>query len=619
MDLKDNFKHKKFKIINNSRVLNFKREYNETICFDTETYKGKCKLIADSNKRYVLNPTFKECLDFMFFRGSRSKIYRFFFNIDFDISAILKIWNNISQIKKLIKGKNVMYGKYKLFWLKGIMFKITKGHKTVVFTDLFKFFKISLDKAIEKYTTESGKDAIDGNLLNTSLKYWNLNLYKIIDYCIKDSILTNKLAMLLLNSLNKSKVSLPKLMCSSGSIAKSDFRTNCYIPNLENIPKGIVQIAYNTYFGGKFEVMNRGYFKKMYLYDINSQYPSFIQYLPNLNNGLWKIINNISKTPVIGYYLVNLVIPEYQHISTIPYKMKNGLILNVIGNIKNKWLSWFDLDLMREFITKICFGIEFRARYKFSECNSEQLKYNYPFYNRINFHFKKKQQYKNNDDMMYQIHKLTMNSFYGCCIERHLKEKNSSVGKLFNPIYASQTTSFGRWSVIRELNEQLQKHILAIHTDSIITDKPIELIQNSTIGNWNLEKKGKGVIIGSGLYQIDDLCKSRGIPKKYIENNWLNFLEKNREKTKIEMKFKHMRKISECLVREKNLLLLNTFQLKKRSINVNSDLKRCWSVRFENFSQLLDFNINSLHYFVNMNNKQSKITSKDLLINPLFL
>ena len=80
---------------NNIRYLKCSRFIDDVYGYDTETYKGKCRLIccSDGSNNYLLKPTFLECLDFLFYNASRNTAYRFFYNIDFDYNAILKLFD----------------------------------------------------------------------------------------------------------------------------------------------------------------------------------------------------------------------------------------------------------------------------------------------------------------------------------------------------------------------------------------------------------------------------------------------------------------------------------------------------------------------------------------------
>ena len=114
MTIKDIHNKTHYNFFNYSRFLKTQLKYKYCLSYDTETYNGKCKLLARNTGHYILEPTFLECLDFLFYKSSESNGYRFFFNIDFDVSAILKIWNDLDAIKLLKDGISVKYNDYKM-------------------------------------------------------------------------------------------------------------------------------------------------------------------------------------------------------------------------------------------------------------------------------------------------------------------------------------------------------------------------------------------------------------------------------------------------------------------------------------------------------------------------
>jgi len=600
---------------------------NDVISYDCETYKGNCKLLVSSlgkNQNYYYpknkneKATFEGCIDFLLQYIDKKGVYRTFFNIDFDIQAILKLYhksNRIEFVDKLSKGITLDY-KYistktkrekhvKLTWLKSRLFEIrdVKRKRNVFFTDLYLFVKQSLNEASKKYLNERKIDDIDGNLLNNSKDYWNKRYDDILEYCYKDCKLTDNLTRLLCESIVDIGLKLPKYLVSYASISKQNFRhkdflENIYYPNLKYTPIKIVQIAYDCYYGGRFEVLKRGYFKKLFLYDINSQYPTIIKELPDLENGNWIVKklkkNELPKKKCIGYFKCQLNIPDNCRISTV--LKKDGIVRYPNGFIWSTF-TWFDLDLIREYIVS-----DIKA-YIF-EPNERNFK---PFEKTVDWFYDSKAKFKViKNSMKYTICKFGLNAFYGCNIERNVKIKlyknrefkEYRAGILFNPIYASQITAFGRWSVIKDIPKNEQNHIIGIHTDSIISDIKLNkyLDIGKDLGQWNLEKKGKGLIINTGMYQIDNLCKSRGIPKKLIDNNWFLFAKKHRKEKEVKLVIKHMKKLREALVRDKSIEFVNTMSEIKRSVNINSDTKRHWIREFENFNDLLKNNIDSLPF-----------------------
>ena len=582
------------KLFNKNRYLTHQYKISDIVGYDTETYRGNCRLLCSNNDKLYIpdipkNHRFEKCLEFLMREADNLK-WHLFWNIDFDISAILKLWNNIPAIKKLSRGIEVIYDDYKLSWLKGRMFTIKKGHRTIRFTDLNNLFKTRLEEASLTYLKNESKDNIDGNKLNNSLKYWNDNKEAIIKYCIQDCNLVKKLGVLLLINLVKAKVEIPRYIVSPASLSKQDFRYHCKLPNIASVPTNILDIAYKTYFGGRFELVKRGVISKAFLYDINSQYPTYIKDLPSLKLGLWKTVNILPKDECIGYFKAKVHIPDDNYLSTIPIK-HNGVVKFCNGYF-DKWFTWYDLDLMRDYVIKIEKG------YIYEKAENEY----YPFRERILFHFSKKALWKNKNELMYQIHKLTMNALYGCFIEIHQNELDdgsieNSAGILFNSVYASQITAFGRWSVVKDVwNER--KHIIAIHTDSVIMDKEVKLKCSKELGDWSFEASGKTYMINTGMYQINGkkrIIKTRGVPKKDI-GNWFLFAYKNGNVDSKEFKIKRMLKISQSLVQYKNLIGVNTMIDNIKSVNLNSDTKRCWNRDFIDFNDSLLHSINSLPY-----------------------
>lgn len=589
-------------------------ECNEVIAIDTETFEGCCKLLCrnengnNRKKNYILNPSFDECLDFLIYHINNKNVQRFMFNIDFDIQAILKLYpysDKLDFIDKLSKGITMSYKNkkhtYYFTWIRSKMFQIkVKGRKKrpITFTDLYTFYNLSLGKAGKKYL-KSTKDKINGNKLNTDLKYWKKKEKDIIKYCIKDCNLTKNLGWLLVNTIKENGLLTPKFLVSPASISKQNFRYKNYIPSLKHTSIKVIQIAFDCYFGGRFEVFKRGFINNANLYDIVSQYPKMIRDLPDLFNGLWyqyKDLKELPKSRCLGYFKCLVKIPMTEKIPTLPIKYK-GLVCFPNGTFLG-WFTWFDLDLMRKYIISIKKAIIFKP-------NSNNY---FPFRKKIDeLVDKKKSIDKDKNSMSYNTVKICMNGLYGCFIEKHDKfylDDNGNIikrvkaGILFNPIYASQITAFGRWSVIKDIPKIKRKHIIAIHTDSIMTDidmsKYLEIGKN--LGNWNLESSGKTLIIGTGLYQIGKLVKTRGIPKKLVKD-WFKIFSKNKDKKKIAFTIKHMKKVREAIIQDKSVINMNKMFDIERNISCNSDLKRTWNDEFKDFNDLKNRNISSLPYY----------------------
>lgn len=566
-------------LVNTRRWINKVVNKNEFICFDTETYKGTCKLLADSNGNYLYNPDFKESLDFLWKYHNRT-YYRAFWNMDFDVSAILKLWNNIELIDDLIHGKIVEYDGYSMYYIRPKMLRLSRGKKSIFFVDLNAMYKRKLDLAAKEFLNDKKIDTLDANRINTELEYWIKNRAEIIKYCLKDARLTADLGNILVKEVKACKLLLPKFFTSHASLAKQYFRYKSRIPSLKYIPTNILDIAYQCYYGGRFEVLKRGYFKRLYAHDINSAYPDTISKLPSLKYGFWLDVDKINRKECIGFYKVVLNIPE-GFISFLPIKLKNKLVVFPSG-IFATWITWYEADLMRNWIVKVSHGYEYISKEK---------EY-YPFKVGMKHLYAEKTKYKNVNEVFYWLVKLPMNSLYGCFIERHKKADDKIYsGILFNSVYGAIITARTRWKLFKDVPKYLWKNYVAFHTDSIISETKLPLKLDSELGNWTLDYEGEGVVLNTGIYQIGNKVRHRGFHGDNI--NWIKLLKKNAKSDHITFTRTKVLKIAESLKRFHNIKDVNTFQTLEKKLSLKNDNKRNWHSNFKSCKDVLKRNYSS--------------------------
>lgn len=630
-------------------------EVDSFIGFDCETYKGACKLLCNSFGNYLLNGTFYEYLDFLC-EPKDDISHRIFWNIDFDFGAILKLYKGKRErLEKLLDGYVVQFKGFEILYLRPKFLSIKKDKKSFIFTDMYFMYKKSLNYASKEFLKDKKIDTIDGNSLNTDLSYWKKNLDDIIKYCIKDCVLTKELGKFLIENVKLAGLPIPRILSSHASFSKQYFMSIAKIPSIKWIPENILDIACKTYYGGRFELLERGYFEKLISYDINSAYPDTISKLPSLKYGKWIKVKEGTKKEVkgkiiLGFYKVRMIIPQ-TFISPFIIKYK-GTCCNPSG-IFETWITWYEFDLLREYIIDFYYGYEYipskREYYPFKEGIDvlyHQKATQKPKYD------KKGNQISGNA-VLYWIFKIFMNALYGCFIERH-DDKVLDItvaGKMFNSVYASIITARTRWKLLKDVKKKHWKYLKGFHTDSIITTKKLrELKLNSKLGNWSKEKEGKGLLLMCGIYQIGREAKNRGFSTKKIISlkdndfgtslNWFEIMEifaKKKvcdeihiekvfnEKTKRyhnkkvvcdtlfensnkcpKCKSENVRyvdfirfekikvlKVKETLKRWHNLEKVNTFTPLEKNLSLNSDKKRDWNRLFDNCNDVLTSTIKS--------------------------
>lgn len=555
---------------------------------DTETLHGNCRLIADNMEYYRFTDDINECLDFLSQKRFRSS-HNFFFNLNYDINAIIKYLPK-DNLTELYQKAKTHYDGYKLFFIPRKLFRLIHAKHSYKFYDVAQFFDSSLEKASLKYLgLDKYVEPIDRVELGTNPAYWKKHKASIIKYCINDSKLTQKLGVLLHDTVTTNIDLYPNSYISKASICKEFVRKSCKVPNVLDLPPNALRYAFNSYSGGRFEVLRKGKIGNATLYDINSAYPHTIRNLIDVTQGKWKRIKNLHERADYGYYLVK-VLTRYNKISPIAIPLKNRVICYPLIECatymtKNEILNY---EPLIEY--EVIDGWEFYAD-----------KYIYPFRNYIDQIFKLKQA-THDEHYEYKLYKILMNSLYGCFYEKApMKNGSRYAGKLFNPIYATEITADTRINLVKTSMPYIND-VVAHATDSILFKGDPEITTSDKLGGWSLQASGKAIVLRSGFYQIDKIFKKRGI-KKAVNisspygqfKNIFDFIKKYPDLTVYPIVSNRPLTFIECLIHHKkhDLTDINQFTDMEYKIDINKDHKRVWNSEFSRGIELFDYEIDS--------------------------
>ena len=92
------------------------------------------------------------------------------------------------------------------------------------------------------------------------------------------------------------------------------------IPKFDSIPYEIQEMAFRSYYGGRFEILKRGFIGNAYLYDINSAYPYAITQIPDLTKGKWVKRKSIHPKAKLGFFKIIANIPDCEYIPPFPFR-----------------------------------------------------------------------------------------------------------------------------------------------------------------------------------------------------------------------------------------------------------------------------------------------------------
>ena len=560
---------------------------------DTETYRGTCKLLTDSDGDFILDADLEELLQWL----TRTKLrvtHIFFYNMDFDVQSILKMLPR-AFIEDIYKYGEAEYYEYRIKYIPKKLFTITKGKHVSRFYDLYQFYERKLEDAALTYLNV-GKDTLpfETSELNTDLNVWSEYDDTIREYCIKDSVLCQRLGMVLQDCLINQIDLKPQNYMSRAALSKHYFRNNAEIPDVRKIRKDALRLAFYAYKGGRFELLKKGHFDHVELYDIKSAYPSTIRNLIDVTKGKWKRVREISEDAYYGFYLVDLDL-KYRYISPLPYVTKVDVLAYPFGTWRAVVTKEELLECLEPSEYKVLYGYEFYP---------DELRY--PFREGIDKLFKIKNT-TSKDEYLYELTKRIMNSLYGSFYEKIKKADGLFAGKLFNPVYASiitRTTRVQAWKYAM----QYERDVVAFATDSVAFNGTHDLPESSDIGGWEKVAWGEAVCVMSGLYKIENKIKTRGFKKatkiNTVEgefNNIFEYIQAYPDRTVYKGTVKRPLHLIESLLHSRKYTIddVNIWMPEKRTLDINRDIKRVWDSDFTNGGELWEKTIDSHPLYVN--------------------
>lgn len=562
----------------------------DVIGFDTEWIDGYARLICTSEGDILRTKNLEDILQFMFYRPYRETL-NVFFNIQADITAILK-YLPINQLKRIATlGKCEIFG-YELEFIPRKYFSIKRKKHLVKYFDAFQFYKCSLDKASKDELGE-GKDDLHISEYDTETKF-NNNIDIITKYCIQDCVLVKRLMERLQHRGSKLKLSF-NAPYSEASVAREWLLRNAKIPIFKD--KTAQALAYNAYRGGRFEVFKRGYVPKGYVYDITSAYPKIQSELPDLSNGEWKNDIEVHWEADLGFCECHITAnPEY--IGVFPFMQKNLVTFPCMNKLRMfttleemRVIEDYDLALVEPIN-----GWYYHANDDFKP------------YAIMKDLFKERMKLKDAGNSLEKMYKILLNSPYGqtIMVTKKLEDIKKLIegedvveldmdgieeafrviyktGQLFNPAYASTITGNTRARLMRKMLEK-PKDVIATFTDSVFSTSKLR-IDEPCLGAWEEEMCGEMIILGSGVYTVENNKKVKTRFRGVMESSNLNLfdlLADTAEGDIITIPKSKMVQLKESLVSVNRYTKedINMYLHYVKSININFDRKRQWNRDF---------------------------------------
>lgn len=590
---------KQFNLLTIKKQFRYKNEgftMKQNLGLDTETYKGYAKLICCSDANYAFLENFSDVVKFLTQNKFRNK-FNWFYNVRFDFEALIK-YLDYGDLINLYNDKLTQFDDVIISYIPKKFFMITDSNNhRYRFYDMYNFLDTSLNNASKKFLHDEKLSIVDSSQLNTNLKYWEDNKDIIVKYCIKDAQLTKNLADYFWNIVYKNMEYYPKLPYSKGRIAEEYFLSKCYIPTINKLleeNKKVLEYGYNAYYGGRFELLQRGYQENVYSYDISSAYPAQMTELIDYNKGKWVKTTKVNLDAYSGFYKC---ICECNDAYFSPFVQKvNALSVYPNGKMV-MYLAKSEIDFIREHFDNAT--IKIVSGYEFYE---KELVY--PLKSEIEHLYKWKEN-EPDENIKYCV-KIFMNSFYGKLIQR--AGDDNATGKVFNPLWAAEITASARIKILK-LGLQKPDCVIMFSTDSVHSTEPLSIKNNPTLGDFKKDFEGSGVYIMSDVYNLWNDKKQKSKIRGFSvalekDRNDTEVLLKDilltsdewKDKTKYQYATKRVYHLGECILHNKSRKIedMNMFDDVVKTVDINGDKKRLWDKEFSSGKDALKNTILSM-------------------------
>ena len=539
---------------------------------DTETYKGNIFLIADSDGDFI--DTFTKdgiTIDTVIKFLTRQKFettWNFFYNLDYDATVILKLLGKeILSTYTSRKGFRFKYNQYSFYYIPKKTLRISKGKHSWAFFDIAQFYNFmplqkayetNIKKLPESYLKMKGKRA------EFTPRFYKRCRKQVRQYCIDDCIFTKELSENWIKLCGDAFGFYCKRYLSSGYLAeKVLINYGVQVPYFKDLPYDLQEFAYNSYFGGRFEMIQRGFIGEAYLYVINSAYPYALTKVPDITKGSWRFgIRQIHENAILGFFKIHVKYDTCEYLPALPF-MRKTLAGESLIFPSGEFVTFATLEELKQVDPK---NYKILESWQYFDDNPT-----YPFKEFVETFYRKRQELKSQNNPQEKAVKIVLNALYGKMGGRKPKMSN-----LFNPVIFAFITGHTRAQLFKFVKDNnLEKDVVAFATDSVCCTKKLD-IDSKELGSLSFDKYGKDVLyVQNGFYRFDSKWAQRGLGN--LKNKEIEHVETIERDGRLYFKYvvKRTRKLASS-IRQNKITEIGIITPFEKEINLNSDEKRFW-------------------------------------------
>jgi hypothetical protein len=569
------------------------------VAIDTETFDGNIIVLADNDGNFIEYPniTFENVAHFLFQHEYK---WIFCWNLSYDGDVIAKLLGDVLYNYKYSGSLNFTYkdkqtGKaYRIRYIENKSLTISKGHHSVTVYDIAQYFdKSPLDKAYTsnlKLPLPSDYVAMKAKRSFFTLRYYRDHKKLVRNYYILDCIHTKALADYWINIFHQAYGFYPNRWLSAGYLAEKVMIANgINVPYFYDIEYPIQKLARASFYGGRFEMLMKGFVGKAYDYDINSAYPYALTNVPDLTQGRWIDSEEIHPDAKLGFFHIVANVPSSVRVAPFPFRTKWGMIFYPFGKFET-YVTLPELLAVRSLNVDAKIGFRILEGYQFLLSNNDDSRYIFKDF--ISDQYRKRQQLKLENSPLERTIKLILNSMYRKMAQKtKIGRGKALMGNLFCPVIASHVTGYARAQLLSLThNYGLEQDLVAYATDSITTKKALPSVLTNDLGGLKLAEQSNDMFsIQNGFRRSNGKWKLRGLgydKEKKVEIEHIDTLETRDGRVVLVLERKKPQRLKSAILRGK-LNDIGKFRTFKREIDLNADTKRFWPQKLDSVLQEL--------------------------------
>jgi hypothetical protein len=533
--------------------------------WDSETYQGFVRVLANSDGRLVETDDTLALMDFLFEQGSIAD-FNVFWNVRFDFSAIVKRWaiaegsrlkanhSRAVRLRKLAaladaradlgetltvveRKERVAWlqeadalesvehfdlGKYRVLYIPKKGFRLTRtkrqrGRNSVEFFDAMGWYSTGiseaapLDASARKHLGE-GKNAVEEGVdrarIGSEAGYYEAHRDAIVRYCIRDSDLTRRLFEKTIAGFEAIGIRFPRQPWSRASVGREYLKVTGVLETTrkrydELQASGAARLWRQAYAGACILTRGVGTWDDVSKWDIVSAYPWPMPDFPSLE-GAYLVGRESPEFAACFFRFYEIELTPTPRRALRPKGKRTGhLLYHDGGPPRRAFVTHLDLETFDAWGDAYTIVDAVGVVTPSPDRPLAFMRKLYGEKDRIKREF-------GGDSVEYQNIKIMLNGTYGILTQSRPRE-----GRYTNFIYGAYITAHCRkalWLKAHELEAQ-GGTVLAFQTDGLLVHGLPSLPKDEGgLGTWESKDVGTATLFANGIYVVEGHLKKRGAP-----------------------------------------------------------------------------------------------------------